>query len=306
MTETATEGSVAESAVADSPAGNPETQTPSEAANGSTAETGGFLDGLSEDNRRVAEAKGWKTPEDIDKVFSSYRELERAQGDALRVPKDDAPPEEWDKFYSRLPEGLRPPEAPDKYEFKRPEGLPEDLPYSDELADASKSWMHEAKVGPKQAQVLHDKFAQYMADQQKAAQAQLAEAVEATHADLTKEWGPVGSEGFQRNHAYADRAIKGLGLSESFKKAGILLPDGSLTDPQIARAFAVYGEDKFAEDTIGNDPVAVGGNPFKLNDSGQRDIGGISQLVRSDPARAARLAREAGEDPRAWGISVKG
>jgi hypothetical protein len=39
-------------------------------------------------------------------------------------------------------------------------------------------------------------------------------------------------------------------------------------------------------------------NPFK----GQRNISAISNLVKNDPQKAARLAREAGEDPRNWGL----
>ena len=42
------------------------------------------------------------------------------------------------------------------------------------------------------------------------------------------------------------------------------------------------------------------GNPFKRNATGERNISAISALVKSDPARARRLAREAGENPDLW------
>ena len=95
MTDSATEGSVEQpSAVS---AGNLDAQPAAD--NGSTATPApSWLEGLSEDNRKLAENKGWKSPEDIEKVFSSYSEMEKAQGASLRVPKDDAPKEEWDKF----------------------------------------------------------------------------------------------------------------------------------------------------------------------------------------------------------------
>jgi len=291
MTDSATEGSVEQpSAVS---AGNPETQPAAD--NGSTASPApSFLDGLSEDNRKLAENKGWKSPEDLDKVLASYSELEKAQGSSLRVPKDDAPQEEWDKFYSKLGR----PESADKYEFKRPEGLPEDLPWDSEGEQALKAWAFNAGVPPKQAQSILEGYAKMQADRLTAARQAQAEAVTRTSDELTKEWGPSDSEGFKQKHQLADRAVKKLGLLEGFQKSGLLLADGSLTDPQIAKAFAAIGESMFAEDTIGNDASVSTENPFK----GARNVSAISALVKSDPQKAARLAREAGEDPRNWGL----
>ena len=297
--EPATEGSVDAPAVADAPAGTPDVQ-PAVVDNGSAApaDTDPFS-GLSEGTRKWVETKGYKSPEDI---ATAYMNAEQKLGASVTVPKEDAPKEEWDKFYSRLPEAMRPPESPDKYEFARPEGLPEDLPYNQEMADVSKTWMHEAGLNGKQAQAIHDRFAGYMADQQKQALAAQAEAVEATHADLTKEWGPTDSEGFKAKQELASRAAKKLGLMESFQKGGLVLADGAMTDPQLAKALSVVGETMFKEDTIGNDPLAVGGNPFKRDNAGNRNLSGINSLVKNDPERAKRLAREAGEDPKKWGL----
>lgn len=291
MTDSATEGSVEQpSAVS---AGNLDAQPAAD--NGSTATPApSWLEGLSEDNRKLAENKGWKSPEDIEKVFSSYSEMEKAQGASLRVPKDDAPKEEWDKFYSRLGR----PDTADKYEFKRPEGLPEDLPWDSEGEKALKAWAFDAGVPPKQAQTILDGYAKMQADRLQAARNAQVEAVTKAADELTKEWGPADSEGFKQKHQLADRAFKKLGLLEGFQRSGIILADGSLTDPQIAKAFAAIGETMFADDTIGNDSSVVTDNPFK----GQRNISAISNLVKTDPQKAARLAREAGEDPRNWGL----
>ncbi len=94
--------------------------------------------------------------------------------------------------------------------------------------------------------------------------------------------------------------MKKLGLVDAYKAKGILLPDGSLTDPQIARAFHAIGERMFREDTIGGDGGQAAANPFKRDARGERDLAGINALVRSDPERAKRLAREAGENPDLW------
>lgn len=296
MTESAAEGSVEATADAASSAGAPEAQA-AVADNGSaaTADNDPFAGLQDEGARNWVDTKGYKTPEDIIKAAQS---LEQRLGTSLTPPKDDAPAEEWDKFYGKLGR----PESPDKYEFARPEGLPEDLPYNQEMADVSKTWMHEAGLNGKQAQAIHDKFAGYMADQQKQALAAQAEAVEATHADLTKEWGPTDSEGFKAKQELAGRAAKKLGLMESFQKGGLVLADGAMTDPQLAKALSVVGETMFKEDTIGNDPLAVGGNPFKRDNGGNRNLSGINSLVKNDPERAKRLAREAGESPEKWGL----
>jgi hypothetical protein len=293
MTESAAEGSVATATAV--PAGTPEAQ-PATTDNGSAVQaTNDPFSGLSEDTRKWVETKGYKSPEDIVKAYQS---AEQKLGTTLTPPKDDAPQEEWAKFYDKLGR----PEKAEGYDFKRPEGLPEDLPYSDELASTSKNWMHEAGLNPKQAQAIHDKFAGYMADQQKAVQEAQAKAVTETHADLTKDWGPQDSEGFKQKLALADRAMKKLGLTDAYKQTGILLPDGALTNPQIAKAFAEIGHAMFKEDTIGNEAVPVSDNPFKKDAQGNRNIAGISALFKTDPERAKRLAREAGEDPLNWGL----
>jgi len=293
MTDTATEGSVVQETAS---AGAPDVQ-PEVVDNGSatTTESNPFSGLHDEGARKWVETKGYKSPEDIVKAAQS---LEQRLGTSLTIPKDDAPAEEWDKFYSKLPEPMRPVESPDKLDFKRPEGLPEELPYNEDLATAAKSWMHEAKLSPTQAQAVHDRFAGFMADQQKAALDAQSRAVSDTAADLTKEWGPQDSEGFKQKLALADRAAKKLGLDVAFKKTGVILPDGALTDPQIAKALAVVGETMFAEDTIGNDPVSGGANPF----AGEGNITQIMALAKNDPDKAKRLAKEAGKDPRKWGL----
>ena len=297
MTDTAAAGSVV---VETPPAGNLATP-PAGAENGSAApEAKSWFDGLSEGNRTLAETKGWTKPDvSVDKVLTSYAELERLTGESLRVPAADAPPEEWKKFHEKLPEAMRPVASADKIEFKRPEGLPADLPYDEGLATTSKAWMVEAGLTSKQAQVMHDKFAGQMAQMATAQQAAIAESVTKTHDDLVKEWGPKDSDGFKEKLAVADRAMKKLGLTDSYKAKGILLADGSLTDPQIAKAFQAIGEAMFKEDTLDGQANRTGENPFKPA-SGSRNLTAISALYQRDPELAKRMCREAGENPDAW------
>lgn len=296
MTDTAEAGSV----VLEAPAGNPAQPTPP-VDNGSAAGSAkSWFDGLSEGNRKLAETKGWTTPESLDKAFTSYAELERMQGESLRVPAPDAPKEEWEKFHSKLPEDMRPVSSPDTLTYKLPEGLPEGLPYSEDLATASKQWAVADGLTAKQAQSQHDKFVGYMAEQVTAQQAAIAQSVEQTYDDLVKDFGPADSESFKTKLTLVERATKALGLTDVFKAKGIILPDGSLTDPQVARAMLAVGEKQFSEDTIGSNDTPIAGNPFKRLSDGTRDVTAITALVKSDPERAKRMAREAGENPELW------
>jgi hypothetical protein len=284
MTDTAEAGSVTPEASAGAPA------VPNAPVdNGSTSETQNnpFAGLHDEGARKWVETKGYKT---VDDVVGAAHSLEKKLGGAIDVPGADAPAEEWDKFYSRLPEQMRPVSSPDKLEFKLPEGLPEGLPYSDDLAVASKDWMTKAKLNPGQAQTMHDAFVGYMADQQKAALAGISESVENTHDALVKDWGAPESEGFKAEMAMADRAMKQLGLVDAFKGKGILLEDGALTEPQIARAFAEIGKAMFKEDTIETGGVRIGDNPFKGDNITEQSL-----LVKNDPERAKRLIRDAGK-----------
>lgn len=295
-------------------AGNPPPAQGAKDTGSSDAPAKTWLDGLSEGNRKHFESKGWKSDGDLEKAATAYVELEKLQGQSVKLPSEDAPAEEWDKVLSKLPATMRPPESPDKYEFKLPEGLPKELPYSDELATKSKEWFHKAGLPAERAQAVHNEFVKYMADQYTAqAQADLkvaAEAINTTHDDLVKEWGPPDSEGFKKKYALANQAIKGLGLVDAFKGSGILLSsedkavDGALTQAQIARAFAAIGEKMFGEDTIdGSAGVPEGQNPFKKDAKGNRNVTLISALVKNDPDRAKRLCKEAGEKWSEWAPS---
>lgn len=283
---TADAGSVAN---AGSSAGTPDTQNAG-ADNGSAAAAASPFAGLQDEGtRKWVETKGYKSVDDLAKAAVNQESM---LGSSVRRPTDDAPAAEWDKFYSKLGR----PEKPDAYEFKRPEGLPSDLPYDEALAGSFKTWAHKAGLNGAQAQTLHDQFALAQAEQAKAHVTALTKAVENTADALVKDWGPQDSEGFKTKHELANRALKKLGLVESFKKSGIIMPDGALTDPALAVAFSQIGEKMFAEDRIDGGDAPGGDNPFK----GDKNLTAISALVKSDPDKARRLAREAGEDPDHW------
>jgi hypothetical protein len=70
------------------------------------------------------------------------------------VPKEDAPPEEWDKFYG----GLGRPEKPEGYELAKPEELPEGFPYDENLEKKWRDWAHKAGLTAKQARDIYGAY----------------------------------------------------------------------------------------------------------------------------------------------------
>lgn len=276
-----------EGSVAETSAGTPDTRQ-STSDNGSAGGTESPFAGLQDaGTRQWLEKTGIKTVDDLAKKALNQ---ESFIGSAVKVPASDAPPAEWDKFYSKAGR----PEKPEAYELKRPDGLPEDLPYDEALAGGFRAWAHKAGLNGRQAQTLHDQFASYQAEQAKAHVTALSKAVENTAADLVKEWGPQQSETFKAKHEMANRALDKLGLTDEFKRTGIILRDGALTSAPLAKALALVGEKLFAEDKIdGVAARAAGVNPFKKGGS-EFSVTGQTLLIKSDPARALQLAREAG------------
>src|SRR5581483_740520 len=91
---------------------------------------------------------------DVGSLAKSYVELEKHQGGALRLPGEDAKPEDWDAFYNKLGR----PESPDKYEVKRPE-LGEGIQWPEQTEKSFLQQAHKLGLNSKQAQGLMDWFA---------------------------------------------------------------------------------------------------------------------------------------------------
>lgn len=255
-----------------------------------------LFEGLSDDNRRTAEAKGWDS---ADKIISSYRNLEAKIGDSLRPPDEGASDEDWQAFYGRLGR----PEAPDGYEFSMPEGLAEDFPYDAESAGRFAEWAHEAGLTPRQAQSLHDRFVQDLNGQFSSRRTAEDEAVDRAHTDLVEAWGEPATERYRRNVELANRAMRELGgesLADALITRGAITPDGAITDPAIGFMLQKAGERLFSEDQVFS-AGAARSNPFA------RDAENITEqgrLLRGDPELARTFIRAANREqdfPRLFG-----
>ncbi len=256
----------------------------------------GPLAGLSDENRRVAETKGWDS---ADKIVESYRNLEAKIGDSLRPPGDDASPEEWQAFYGRLGR----PEAVADYEFAMPDGLAEDFPYDAESANRFAEWAHEAGLSPRQAQSLHDRFVQDTSGRFAAGRQADLSAIDEAHTTLTEAWGEPATEGYRRNVDLANRALRELGgetLASSLKSRGAISPEGALADPAIAFMLQKAGERLFSEDQVFGANAAAS-NPFTRSTENVTEQG---RLLRNDPELARTFIRGANREhdfPRLFG-----
>lgn len=226
-----------------------------------------FLAGLQDaESRQWVESKGYK---DINNIVSDARyadKLKAEVGDlrskSLTPPAQDAKPEEWDSFYAKLGR----PEKAEAYDFKMPDGLPENLPYDGEFANQYKAWAHQAGLTPKQAQSQHDAFVKYQAVQtakhQEAQAAAEKQQTEAAHAAITKAWGDKGSNSYQTELQWADRAFQHGGIKDALARMGITNAEGTIREPEFAVFLARAGKAMFAEPSFVTGSAAVDSRPL--------------------------------------------
>lgn len=267
-------------------AGNLDHQISQDGQAGSSPDMASYLDGLSQDNRRIADTKGWDDP---NKIIQSYGELESRLGKTLNVPGEDASAEDWDRLYARLGR----PDSAEDYQFGLPENLPESFPYDGDSVKAFASWAHEAGLNPAQAQTLHDHYVSHQAQTLDDMSAGNARREGEAFETLTKAWGGEGTETFARKSAMANAVMRDAGgVMEAFTSAGLLAEDGGVRDARLAVWFSKLGERFFSEDTLdGGGVMDWSDNPFSghtLNATRQ------AQLIKSDPDTAIAYMRAAG------------
>ncbi|KFB11034.1 hypothetical protein [Nitratireductor basaltis] len=255
---------------------------------------------LNEDNRALIEAKKWASEDgaiDLNKIAEGYRNLETHASKSLRVPGEDATPEDWNAFYSKLGR----PEKPEGYELKlNSETVPEDFPYDEASAVEFRNWAHEAGLTPHQAQKLHDKFVEYQAGQFGSVKEQAVQKEAGAHREIIQQWGDPESQGYKQNLEFATRAISQLGLKDALVESGVLSQDGALRNAKFASAMAKVGKELYSEDVFANAATGMLSNPF--SDGSNFNLTKQGHLLRSDPGKAKALIRAAGKRPEDYGL----
>lgn len=193
---------------------------------------------------------------DVGALAKSYVETKRLVGDAVRVPKADAKPEDIAAFHRKL--GV--PESPDKYDVKLPE-MPKDFPAWNEAYVADfKTAAHRAGLTPSQVQSVIQWYAgnqlQVHGETSSAQAAKAKEAEAACVAELEKTWGPQGGLPWKRELGRAWNVTKMLfgtdtPEGEMFEMHGnnpkLLLKLASLA-PELGEDRFIDGDTSVAQD----------------------------------------------------------
>lgn len=235
---------------------------------------------LPEEIRGEESIKNFKDVADLTKGFI---ETKKMVGNATKIPKNDAKPEEWDAFYSKLGR----PESPDKYEFKLPEGGAVD----EKLLGDFKTAAHATGLQPRQAQNLLEWFNKTQGE----SVSNYTKTMEEDLGKLKSEWG----DNFEANAKLATGLVKQHGGD----KAVALMQNPYFGDnPDLVRTLGCAAQEIAAlkaqiQKLTGEDSLILGDAP-----SGQDTKDAIIMKIaeiQNDPKhayndpRAPRDVREA-------------
>jgi len=190
---------------------------------------------------------------DVNEVFpviaKSYVESQKMIGGSIRIPREDAKPEEIEAFFNKLGR----PEKADGYQYTLP--YPEYIDWNKERLTDFANQAHKAGFTPKQVQTALDWYGKAYADEFQGRKRSFEEATTA----LKTKWGGA----FDRNMALAKRARDLYGGEE-------------------AKKF-------FADDPLGNNPVLIEMLAKMASDLEEGDyLGGPGETVgmNSDEAKS--------------------
>lgn len=167
-----------------------------------------------------------------DDVFKAYKNAASLVGmdkySVVKRPKDDAPAEEFDKYYNSLGR----PETPDGY--KIPEIEPDYKP-SDDYLKNMKEFAHKQGLTEKQ-------FTELVKHQSALAKQEAHQSVEAMNqqaAQTAKQFRQEFGQAYEDKIFYMKRGIEAAGGDELLSA---LQNTGALAHPAVAKAFIKYGE----------------------------------------------------------------
>lgn len=210
-------------------------------------------------------ATDWSKFKTVGDALKSYAELEKYRGDSVRIPKEDATPEEWGKFYDKVR-----PATPEGYNVSFP-----DVGGTVNWPDGDKQWVtklaHSLGLSQRQVQGFVQAHSERLSENAKSMDVQRREAI----VEIEKEYGAT----FKRDVALANRALQWAGgddLLTFVKESGI----GA--EPVFIRSMLKIGK-RFADENV--------------------IVGEVSGVMTKDEAlaRIANMRAEAGgafNDPR--------
>ena len=240
-----------------------------------TSGTPSWTEGLSENNRGLAELRHW---ESADAALESYRSLERLRGvpaeRLVTLPEDLSNAEAMAEVDARLGR----PEKPEDYEI--PSVMVGDEERALDLSPSFRDVAHKAGLRPAQAKNLAEWYNGMLTEGREAADKARQEQGDLDIATLRKEWG----QEFEPNVEAGKRAVQWLGWSEE-QRNGIERTLGTRGFLEMfARIGRSLGEHGGAPaDTMG------GGGPFGMTPAAAKEK--YNELM-ADPEFQTRLLSE--------------
>jgi hypothetical protein len=173
---------------------------------------------------------------DLNGFAKSYINAQQMIGaDKVVLPRTDAPPEEWNQFYTKLGR----PEAVDGYDFSKIE-LPKEFPRDEKGEKFVKELFHKTGLSTKQAENVYKEYATFQAGELQAFRDAQAAKVQEGLDSLQTEWGNK----YEGEVALAKQAINAFG-GEALKE---LMNSTGLGDhPVLIKVFNAIGK-SLAED----------------------------------------------------------
>lgn len=151
--------------------------------------------------RELMRAKQYATPNEVAMAYHNLNKLQNGANDVVNVPGANATPDDWNKFYTKLGR----PESSDKYELKFAEGAKTD----DNMIKFGKDLAFELGLPPQRAQMMADKWQEFVGKQNEGAVAAQQAQNTADMSALETKWGTD----LNVNKAAGLRAMQALGLS---------------------------------------------------------------------------------------------
>ena len=227
-------------------------------------------------------------------------------GDSIRIPGKDATPDDVKAYRERIGAPL----TEEGYEFAAPKNLPEGLPYDGDKAKSFAKLANEITLTKAQAQAVHDWAAENavgdfnMMQEQRNAQA--VENAKAETAKLVKLYGPMSSDTFKAEMAFADKALMEVGGQEAldaFQKAGLIgVEQGQkiIQSAAIASMLAKFGKAVYKEDEVLRGDHSKLNNPFADGDS--FNLTAAMSMIKQNREVALAHIAAAGKKPADFGL----
>lgn len=170
-----------------------------------------------------------------DELAKAYQGLEKELGSRVKIPGEDATPEDWAKFYAKVGR----PESPEGYELPIPEDNPQEAEFNKSLSAKA----HELGLTKAQVKGLLEWGNKVGNDYQQNLAAQAEANRKNTEQELTKKWGP----NTKANTGLAARTALNLLGQDKFQE--IMNNNGLGDNPAIIDMFYRIGI-QISEDSI--------------------------------------------------------